>query len=41
MEKITFIDPLILKSFKARGVRKVIKGITGMWQPNFHSDVAL
>ncbi|CAN7089093.1 unnamed protein product [Brassica rapa subsp. narinosa] len=26
--------------FKARGVRKVTTGITGLWQPSVHSDVA-
>ena len=26
--------------FKARGVRKVTTGITGLWQPSAHSDVA-
>ena len=24
----------------ARGVRKVTTGVTGLWQPNVHSDVA-
>ena len=27
--------------FKARGVRKVTTGITGLWQPSVHSDVAV
>ncbi|KAF1856496.1 hypothetical protein Lal_00043504 [Lupinus albus] len=26
--------------FEARGVRKVTTGITGLWQPSVHSDVA-
>ena len=26
--------------FKARGARKVTTGITGLWQPSVHSDVA-
>jgi hypothetical protein len=26
--------------FRARGVRKVTTGITGLWQPSVHSDVA-
>jgi hypothetical protein len=26
--------------FHARGVRKVTTGITGLWQPSVHSDVA-
>jgi hypothetical protein len=26
--------------FKLRGVRKVTTGITGLWQPSVHSDVA-
>ena len=25
---------------KARGARKVTGGITGLWQPSVHSDVA-
>jgi hypothetical protein len=26
--------------FEARGVRKVTTGITGLWKPSIHSDVA-
>ncbi len=26
--------------FEVRGVRKVTTGITGLWQPSVHSDVA-
>ena len=26
--------------FEARGVRKVTTGITGLWQPSVHSDIA-
>ena len=26
--------------FQARGARKVTTGITGLWQPSVHSDVA-
>ncbi|KAL7520801.1 hypothetical protein ACHAWX_005608 [Stephanocyclus meneghinianus] len=26
--------------FKVRGVGKVTTGITGLWQPSVHSDVA-
>ena len=26
--------------FEARGARKVTTGITGLWQPSVHSDVA-
>jgi hypothetical protein len=29
-----------LSEFEARGVRKVTTGITGLWQPSVHSDVA-
>ena len=29
-----------LCEFQARGVRKVTTGITGLWQPSVHSDVA-
>ncbi|CAL6279632.1 unnamed protein product [Bathycoccus prasinos] len=29
-----------LSEFDARGVRKVTTGITGLWQPSVHSDVA-
>jgi hypothetical protein len=28
------------EKFSARGVRKVTTGITGLWQPSVHSDVA-
>jgi hypothetical protein len=31
---------LTLRGFQARGVRKVTTGITGLWQPSVHSDVA-
>ena len=34
------IDPLVAWKFQARGVRKVTTGITGLWQPSVHSDVA-
>ncbi len=27
-------------AFEARGARKVTTGITGLWQPSVHSDVA-
>lgn len=40
---ILFIGDNIKKKlnlFLARGVRKVTKGITGLWQPSVHSDVA-
>ena len=30
----------ILSEFEARGVRKVTTGITGLWQPSVHSDIA-
>ena len=30
-----------LLEFEARGVRKVTTGITGLWQPSVHSDVAI
>ena len=33
-------DPLDLSEIDARGVRKVTTGITGLWQPSVHSDVA-
>ena len=34
-------DPLdFLSGVDARGVRKVTTGITGLWQPSVHSDVA-
>ncbi|CAK9820534.1 hypothetical protein ANTQUA_LOCUS10664 [Anthophora quadrimaculata] len=29
-----------LEEFSARGVRKVTTGITGLWRPSVHSDVA-
>ena len=29
-----------LEMGSARGVRKVTTGITGLWQPSVHSDVA-
>ena len=29
-----------LCEFQTRGVRKVTTGITGLWQPSLHSDVA-
>ena len=28
------------REFRARGVRKVTTGITGLWRPSVHSDVA-
>jgi hypothetical protein len=28
------------EKFSARGARKVTTGITGLWQPSVHSDVA-
>jgi hypothetical protein len=31
---------LTYMKFVARGVRKVTTGITGLWQPSVHSDVA-
>ncbi|KAL0642196.1 hypothetical protein Bca4012_102571 [Brassica carinata] len=34
------IDPLDLE-FEARGVRNVTTGITGLWQPSVHSEVAV
>ena len=36
------IDPLTCYGikFNVRGVRKVTKGITGLWRPSVHSDVA-
>ena len=34
------IDPLVICESQARGVRKVTTGITGLWQPSVHSDVA-
>ena len=34
------IDPFGIKEFLARGVRKVTTGITGLWRPSVHSDVA-
>ena len=38
--KVWPIDPLGSSKFEARGVRKVTTGITGLWQPSVHSDVA-
>ena len=29
-----------VSEFEVRGVRKVTTGITGLWQPSVHSDVA-
>jgi len=34
------IDPLPCYLFTGIGVRKVTTGITGLWQPSVHSDVA-
>ena len=34
------IDPFDFYEFYARGVRKVTTGITGLWRPSVHSDVA-
>ena len=31
---------LLTRKFLVRGVRKVTTGITGLWQPSVHSDVA-
>ena len=31
---------LLLPEFGARGVRKITTGITGLWRPSVHSDVA-
>ena len=31
---------LFILEFKERGVRKITTGITGLWQPSVHSDVA-
>lgn len=31
---------LFISEFEERGVRKVTTGITGLWQPSVHSDVA-
>ena len=31
---------LIISEFEERGVRKVTTGITGLWLPSVHSDVA-
>ena len=28
------------EEYSARGVRKVTTGLTGLWQPSVHSDVA-
>ena len=38
-ETVAYLSFRFLK-FEARGVRKVITGITGLWQPSVHSDVA-
>ncbi|PKX99772.1 hypothetical protein P168DRAFT_102798 [Aspergillus campestris IBT 28561] len=38
--KVWPIDPLCPSKFEARGARKVTTGITGLWQPSVHSDVA-
>jgi len=42
--KVWPIDPLVVdnpyKACLSRGVRKVTKGITGLWQPRVHIDVA-
>ena len=32
--------PIQFLEFEVRGVRKVTTGITGLWQPSVHSDVA-
>ena len=32
--------PFMFESYSTRGVRKVTTGITGLWQPSVHSDVA-
>ena len=39
-ENMAFFDPLCLRKYSARGVRKVTAGITGLWQPSVHCDVA-
>ena len=31
---------LFISEFEERGVRKVTTGITGLWLPSVHSDVA-
>ena len=31
---------LFILEFKERGVRKITTGITGLWRPSVHSDVA-
>ncbi len=31
---------LVFAGYASRGVRKVTTGITGLWQPSVHSDVA-
>jgi hypothetical protein len=41
----TNLEIMAYRSFRvakiaARGVRKVTTGITGLWQPSVHSDVA-
>ena len=31
---------LFISEFEERGVRKITTGITGLWRPSVHSDVA-
>ena len=31
---------LFISEFEERGVRKITTGITGLWPPSVHSDVA-
>ncbi len=42
--KVRPIDPLDpnlnVQGIEARGDRKITTGITGLWQPSVHSDVA-
>jgi len=38
--KVWPIEPLVPRSYEARDARKVTTGITGLWQPSVHSDVA-
>ena len=38
--KVWPIEPLVPRSDEARDARKVTTGITGLWQPSVHSDVA-
>ena len=33
-------DPLCFRNLESRGDRKITTGITGLWQPSVHSDVA-